>query len=253
MNWLWYPGNGDVGKFNVKFKHKTLDKNKTFDQCVADTCADIGKMRNVCVPFSGGIDSEFVVRKLHDSGVKFEVFIVYCWNDTEYDNAINVCRELNITPTVLTPTPRQLELIHIQYSKSPFLFNAPGALPLIYLCKYLAKVKNICTVITSEHFMGDGDDVITHDEYAYCNEWDFYVNRAFPQFNHVLFFLHTPEMLFSTLPKTLGITWKKHKAHLYNLSEREKVKHNFGFRLMISNYDRGIKFTKTEIYEALDR
>lgn len=192
-----------------------------FNSAVEMTVKEISiKYSNLYLGLSGGYDSDFLLRTFYKFNIPITPIIV-CYNtDNENNFAYKTCEELGITPVEIKLTDEQF--LHYLDEKIFKKFNSAGynAPHVIYAADYAEKHNG--TFITGNH-VGTGYDIISDDNYANLNEWDFYLDYTHPQLAHIDVFMYTLELAYAMLPDENGITWQQHKHRLFNLEYRDKL------------------------------
>jgi hypothetical protein len=227
-NWV-----GD--NLNERFSHRSVDFKvqliprkfvpDSFANCSANACRMIAAAyKNIHIALSGGMDSEYVVRAFHRCNVPFTAIIVVCGEQVENLYAYRLCKELSIAPKIISVTEAEL-IRHFNEHISGRL-NGVGysATQVAIAAEYVQKVGG--SLVTGDHFLGDGDDMVSDEVFALANEWDFYINHLFPESNNISFFLHTPELAYSMLP-TEHIEWNIFKSNLYGIAYRPKMRPSY--------------------------
>lgn len=184
-------------------------------------CKDIANnYNNLYVAFSGGIDSEFIVRTMASCNITFQVVIVIYNNHIETSNAIKICQELDIKYTLIHITREQF---FKTYFKEIFGRGAEGfnTVHLIEAARYINSVNG--TAIYGTNFLGQGTDQINNSDLLYFAEWDFYAEMVFPSLKIVHFYLYNPNIIYNSIPFDTNIKiWQDYKYYLFNLSGTNK-------------------------------
>ena len=77
-------------------------KSTTFDKATDLTCEQLLDMnKQIFVSFSGGYDSEYVLRSLHKNSTNIIPIIVKCGDTDELKYANETCRQLKLEPIIL--------------------------------------------------------------------------------------------------------------------------------------------------------
>jgi 7-cyano-7-deazaguanine synthase in queuosine biosynthesis len=197
-------------------------KKMEFNSAVEMTIKEISsKYSNFYLGFSGGYDSEFVLRAFHKFGIPIIPIIVHYGTDVENKFAYKACADLGITPVVITPTDEQfLKYLDEKLFKK---FNGPGyhATHVMFAAEYVEQHNG--TLITGGHWIG-ADPTNIADDYASSHEWDYYTYYEYPAVNKIDFFLYTIELMYSMFPETDEGNWSVYKQQLFNIEYREKVR-----------------------------
>ena len=179
----------------------------------------------ICVAFSGGIDSEYVVRVFHRNNIDFIPVIVLCDNnlqETKY--AVDICKELNIVPEIIHLKNDDLKKIVFEdiliKLKSVGLYAAPHL-----FASYYAKRKNYTLVCGAE--MLDSEGHISQTKIG-LNDWDIYPYGLYPEVSvSIPFFYYTPNLFFSfvdSIDRCSNNTIQEFKSSLYGVKNRKKIR-----------------------------
>jgi hypothetical protein len=197
-------------------------KEMNFQDAADYTCREIAKdYDKLYLALSGGMDSDFVMRCFHRNGIDIHPVIVVCGKQIENDYAYAVCDEFGITPTIIEITERQLIDFYDEHIYRKFNGVGYNATQVLIVAEMVEKLGG--TLITGNHFMGDGDDMISENVYLISNEWDFYTDYCFVGCKNIDFFLYTPEIAYAMMPKDF-ITWNRHKEKIYQIEYRDKLR-----------------------------
>lgn len=205
-------------------------RNLSFTDATHYTCELIAsRYSNLYIAFSGGLDSEYLVRAFHRLQVPFIPVIVPFSNEKESSYALAVCKELNLNPVVIDTDEEKffkcfLERVLLTYN-SPAYNTTQQMLAL----EYTSSVGG--TLILGNNMILDGNSIISNDKYLDTNEWDFYATSCLETKAAVNFFVYTPEIAYSIMPDIEGVTWNNYKAKLYSVAYREKLKPVYSARL----------------------
>jgi hypothetical protein len=198
-------------------------KKMKFDDAVYMTVKEIANnYSNLYLGLSGGSDSEFVLRAFHKHNIPITPIIVLYANEVESKYAYKVCEELKITPVEIVLTDDQF--LNCLEEKIYKRFNGPAYnLPhVMFAAEYTEK--NNGTLICGNHLIGDGDDLIIDDKFAFSNEWDYYIEYTYPLVNKIDLFLYTIEIMYSMFPEPGEGTWNEYKQKLFNIEYRKKIR-----------------------------
>lgn len=260
-NWLYTNLDERIinpnSNFNVIFNLYSF-KEMDFQSAADFTCQEIAKdFDNLFLALSGGMDSDFVLRCFHRNGVKIHPIIVSCCNDEENEYAYRLCDELKITPTIVKINEEEFLNFyenHIHKKLNSVGYNSTQML----IAEKTAEELQGC-LVTGNHFIGDGDDMITDEIYLISNEWDCY---SFYNGKTIDFFLYTPEILYALMPKEY-VTWNVHKQKTYGIPYRKKMRPKYSEetlkRLKEMSRNRpetrrtGIVQSKDEFFNLFDR
>lgn len=207
--------------FEVKFNPYTFEQVE-FHKAADQACREISeKYENLFLAYSGGLDSEYVLRAFHRNGIKVTPIIVCCGNEFENEYAYETCEELGIDYINVDVTEDvffEWYARHIGVTLKGIGVHSTQKL----FAAEVAKSKNGALVL-GLNVLGDGDDII--DDVAIMCEWDFYTNTLYEGVDIVPFFLYSQELTYSMIPdeQEIGNKWSNYKAKLYNLPRRRKL------------------------------
>jgi hypothetical protein len=197
-------------------------KHMTFQEAADYTCMEIVKnYDNLFLAFSGGMDSDFVLRCFHRNNIAIKPIIVVCGKQIENEYAYRLCDELKIEPIIIEITEEQFIYFYREHIYKKFNGVGYNASQVLVAAELVEKEGG--TLITGNHFMGDGDDMITDEVYLISNEWDFYTDYCFTGCKNIDFFLYTPEIAYAMMPDE-NITWNRHKEKIFQIPYRDKMR-----------------------------
>lgn len=181
------------------------------------------KNNKIFLSFSGGYDSEYILRKLHQLKVEFTPVLVELEGlEIERAYALKTLRELKIDAKILKLSLSEFLKIYYENIFKPINGTSwPSAQYLV--CQYACAENGM--FVDGGHILGDGDDLVKNQNF-YLPEWDFYCHALFPQTKICNFFLHTPEIAYATLKAidTQDHTWADYKERVFNLRYRPKIR-----------------------------
>jgi hypothetical protein len=188
---------------------------------VAEEIADL--FSTIYVSMSGGMDSEYIVRLLHRLGIPFTAIAVACGNKIEITHAYALFKELDITPVILEVDVEDHRKYYYEniYKK----FNGTGwhSTQLLMATEYV--YQRDALIISGNHLIGDGSDIINGVRYASVSEWDYYHHYSFSNAKIIDFLLYTPQIAYALLPSDIEpIYWNVYKEKLYGVRYRNKVR-----------------------------
>jgi|DEB19_MinimDraft_3_1074340.scaffolds.fasta_scaffold00160_3 hypothetical protein len=225
MTWLstniserWNNPNSD---FKVTIMKSNFEK-VPFDVAVDNVIKDISSQK-IFVAFSGGYDSEFIIRRLHRLKVDFvPVLIDLEGLEIERLFAYKALRELKIEAKVIKLSLS--DFLWIYYEKIYKTINGTAWPSAQYLsCEYVTEEKGLW--VDGGHILGDGEDIISQQNY-YLPEWDFYCSTLFPTTKICNFFLHTPQIAYASLQAVSNedLTWSDYKERVFQVRYRPKIR-----------------------------
>lgn len=229
MNWLTTNISDRWANHNVDFSvciRTTQFDEVSFDQAATDVVHKISNQK-IFLAFSGGYDSEYILRKLHQQKIDFVPVIVELEGlEIERAFAYKALRELKIEAKILKLSLP--EFLKIYYEKIFLTINGtawPSA--QYHVCEYASAENGI--FVDGGHILGDGDDLVK-DQNFYLPEWDFYCHTLFPKTQICNFFLHTPQIAYSTLMAISDdYSWADYKERVFQLRYRPKIRPQYYF------------------------
>lgn len=197
-------------------------KDMSFQESADFTCLEIAKdFDNLFLALSGGMDSDFVLRCFHRNDVKIQPIIVSCCNEGENEYAYRLCDELRITPIVIKINEEEFLKFYEEHIYKKFNGVGYNSTQMLVAAKIAEEFQGC--LVTGNHFIGDGDDMITDEIYLISNEWDCY---SFSSSKTIDFFLYTPEIFYALMPREY-VMWNIHKQKTYGIPYREKMRPNY--------------------------
>lgn len=201
----------------------------SFDDAADFTCREIYReYPSLYLALSGGLDSEFVLRCFHRNKIPITPVIVSCGNSEEIKYAFDVCKDLDVVPVVIHMSEEELVeffRVNIVEKLNGVGYNSVQGMKVV---EYVSSLNSSSMVVTGQHFIGDGDDLITDSKFAIANEWDFYANYFLDTNRNIDFFCYTQEIALALMPGEYT-TWNEYKSKIYNLNYREKIRHNYTY------------------------
>lgn len=180
------------------------------------------KDKKLVVSYSGGYDSEYIVKKLYQLKIEF-IPIVVCVEGLEDEaaRAFDFLNSLSIEYKVVKVS--KSEFIDIYYKHIFKKLN--GSIPAItqyVACNYAKDLDAI--YVNGCSSSGDGETLVQNMNY-YFTESSFYHYAWMPEEKICNFFMHTPQIAYSFLNELndTDITWAQAKCRVYDLPYREKT------------------------------
>mgnify|MGYP003328728228 FL=1 len=221
MNWIQHNLTQRLIDKSVDFKLElTPSKFKIMDfhdaaNYTARRIADLNIP--LYLALSGGVDSEYILLCFHRNKIPINPIIVKTsGNHLEASYAFYICKKLNIVPIVLDLSDDDnLNLYTYCVNK----LNAVGiySMPTLVSSKYAKNQKGI--LITGDHFIEDNDESTWMAE---SNEWDYY-HTLLSNEKDIVFYNHTPELVYSTIYEFNGLPMNEFKHQLYQTTFRPKI------------------------------
>jgi hypothetical protein len=230
----WYSGSLQE-RFNNPCSDCTIEINPysfqkvDFAEAVENAAKQIAEdYSNLYLGLSGGLDSEYTLRLFHKLGIPIIPVIGSYSNQEENYYAHVVCEELNIDPVIINIDRQQF--IDYYHNEIYLKLNGIGrnTTQACFVAEYVQKNNGV--LVTGDHIIGDGDEIISKDACAIANEWDFYISALFPKLINVDLFMYTPQCVYSMIPNKeehFTMSWKHYRSQLYNMPHRDKIKPSY--------------------------
>lgn len=224
-NWLTTNLSERLVNPNVDFKVTVKPykaKNLSFEDSFLYT-ANLFKKENVYIAFSGGADSEFLVRSYHKHKIPFTPLILIApMTYRESHLALNVCKELSITPVVLHYTDEEWFNIFITDIHKKLNGKGSFCVPFIETAKY-AQSQNGIVIQGNMHLFNYNDY-----EKPYINFYDYnhYADVLYPG-TVVNFFFYTQEIARRMLVDNFYKDFHVSKYEYFGIPKREKIDFTF--------------------------
>lgn len=235
--------------FSLKFSKIDFDI-VSFDTASNNVVLDIvnSTSKKIYVLLSGGLDSEFVIRKFHQLKIDFIPVIIDREGEEyrlEREYAYKVLRDLNITNAKILKLS-DVECVKIVYEKIYKNLNSNIFAPIqIYSCQFAESENAI--IVDGTHFGGFAQQAarysnrLMEEKYKEQN-WnnslmkncDFFLRESeiyalayykigFPLY---CFFMHTPQIVVSMLDEIddKDYHWHDYKSRIYKISYRPKLR-----------------------------
>ena len=233
-----------------KFERISFDQaaNNTINQIVSSTT------KNIFVAFSGGYDSEFIVRRLHSLKIDFTPIIVQTETGlgSERDYAYKTLRDLKIDAKILKLSNKEyVKLYHEKIIKELNGFIWPSA--DLYACEY-AKTENgiiingfhiggFNGIPLEAHYMDMENKVLEsmknnhslmREQKYFLKEDMFYSSMLYQDLPAHSLFLHNPQIILSMIDEVrdTDLTWGDYKERVYRLSYRPKIREKFDEKML---------------------
>lgn len=209
------------------FINKTSFEKINFEKAADNVALSIADEK-IFVGFSGGYDSEFIIRCLHKNKIPFTPVLIDLEGlEAERSYAHKVLRELKIEATILKLSTS--DFLSLYYEKIYKTINGTAWPSAQYLaCQYAHDNNGI--FVDGGHILGDGDDLVSAQNF-YLPEWDFYCHALFPKTKICNFFIHTAQIAYATLAaiEDSDLTWADYKERVFKLRYRPKVRPQTSF------------------------
>jgi hypothetical protein len=186
-----------------------------FTRAVSETAREISSLKKqVYIGYSGGLDSEFVVKTFLDLNLPFTPIIVKTTgNISEVMYAEKFCKANKLDPIVIECSEREMLKHFLQDIFNLINGRGQNSTSNVIAGRYVEKNSGI--FLMGEHLIDDKS--------IGANEWDFY-NDAIFDIGHTLhFFNYTPEICYSMIASLdFSISIQEAKSKLYGLEYRPK-------------------------------
>jgi hypothetical protein len=233
-------------------------KSISFDEATDFTCQQLGDLnKKIFVAFSGGYDSEYVVRSLHKNSINFVPIIVKCGHTHELEYAYETCEELRLEPIILEISEKYFLDFFEEHIINKFDSVGYNSVYNMVAADYVSKIDN-SVLISGNHFLtGDGIDFIQDAEIFLGYDWDFYVDYFLEKPININFFTYNIEMVYSVIPdsQSTGMIWAIFKHKKFNLKLRNKMRYRYSDETenRIQELLKIIKYPNKKIKVALSR
>lgn len=226
--------------FNTSLRDRILDKKARFNTIISpykfyaldfDAAADYTAQEiyktypNLYVALSGGLDSEFVLRCFTRNNIPVKPIIVLCGNSEESVYAFKACNDLDITPIVLEISEQELVEFFKTNIFEKFAGTGYNSTHNLIAAKYVSEIPN-AYIVSGNHFLSDGHNAISDQEYFFAYEWDFYTDYFLEPCININFYIYTLELVYAAAPR-INTTWIDYKHKIFNLAFREKLRYNY--------------------------
>lgn len=207
-------------------------KDLNFDEAADYTCEEIyKKYKNLYLAFSGGADSEFVLRCFHRNSIPIKPVIVRCGNPWEIRHAFKTCDSLNLDPIIIEISEDNLVDFYIENILNKFDGVGYNSTQNLIASNYISQFDE-AKIISGNNFIFDGKKLIDDKEYFFAYEWDFYADYFLNDCNSIHFFIYTIEIVYSMMPRCYG-TWGEYKHKIYNIKLRDKMRHYYSYQTQL--------------------
>ena len=209
-------------EITVKPQKITIPDIKTASTEVIRLLAE--KNKKIFVGLSGGMDSEYVMKRFLEEDVDATPIIVSSpCNRLETLFAFNFCKENNIRPIVIQKN--DVEIVTIFYEDILSKLNGKGVESVQALIAGRYAEDNNGIFVKSDHLLGDDEDWQKPITFIGSNEWDFYNDVLIHKENTYSFFLHTPELIGCLVKNiTDDCNVQEYKQKMFGIPVRPKIK-----------------------------
>lgn len=210
-----------------------------FDVAAKLTAIEISKnFDNLYLAYSGGYDSDFILRLFVGLGLPVTPVIVMLGNEKEASFALKTCVELNVYPDIIYLSEK--EYINTLLKKT-MTINGIGVnnVQTLTVAEYVSNKNGV--LLTGNHLLGDDGYIEEDDPVLYGDDWDFYTEIFYPNLTNIDVLLYNPEIAFApllTIDSYRGKEWNEFRKDLYGLEYHEKFKPKYSPNLnaVIQNY-----------------
>lgn len=190
------------------------------------TCKQIyTKYKNLYLSFSGGADSEYVLRCFVKNSIPIvPIIILTDHNEFETDNAIKTCKELNVQP--ITIPINRYKFLKLYYDNIVKKLNGTGweVTGNLITSEFISNKNGI--LILGNHFMGDSP--VDINNVVYAHEWDFY-NDVLTNQPCINFFYYNFEIFYAMIDSSKNLIFNKDKCKLYGITDRLKRHYEYRY------------------------
>jgi hypothetical protein len=241
--------------FYAKIKKSNFEK-VSFDIAATNVAKELQNLnKKIFVSFSGGYDSEFIVRKLHSLKIEFIPIIVHLeTHSSEREYAYKTLRELNIKAKVLKLSNYEYFNLYVNFIHKKFNSFESSPIP-IFLMNYVNDENGILidgtgiggmnclplhTVNSTtgpKQFENEiinqiNENIINYNfvsqQIYYLREQESYWSYLYPN-SFYIFFMQNPQIVVSMLDSILlsDKTWNDYKERIFQLTWRPKLREVF--------------------------
>jgi hypothetical protein len=225
-NWLTtnISDRDNVKAADLKVSLKKIDEwnlTLSFDEATKQTIKKIVDLKkDIYIGFSGGMDSEYVVKMFLQEKVPFKAIVIETpGNDLELSYAYHFCRVHKIKPIIIKKT--EADMLKCYYND--FLMKISGygynAVATYMAAQYAEEQGGI--FVMAEHLIDDQDD---SSILIGANEWDFYNDVLIGEHNTHYFFNYTPEISYAMIKEVReDEDAQEYKHRIYDIPFRPKI------------------------------
>ena len=207
--------------FDVNLKPYAFER-VNFLTAAQNAAKDISKnYSNLYLSLSGGYDSEFILRFFISQHIQITPVIVRCLNDEETQYAFKACEELSINPIVINVAEREFYKVYLERILKITKGFSHSSTPTVIVADYVQE--NNGTLITGNHLLKDGTDLVSSQQFSGLNDHDFYSDITHPNLINIDFLLYNPQISYSAFPDRFDQTCHEYKRALYKLPYRNKI------------------------------
>jgi hypothetical protein len=244
--------------FNITLTPYEFTRGNFYEMCNNQATELYEHHDKLYLSYSGGLDSEFVLKVFNDLKLDITPVIVMTpYNDIETQYALKFCKERSIIPEIVSYTETEIVDRLKEKSIDRGYFSLLGGLPLI-ICDLVNQAGGKLLTGYGDPFTITPGLQPTHpiSEKLEMSEWDYYLDTY--DSNHPSgFFTHSLEVFYSLLNQIrYDIPTQVAKYSLYRLTPRMKMywKDEFYaiFREMKRDFDYNYYIQKTELFNQLD-
>lgn len=206
-------------------------KAETFRESCDRLAKELSEKHNkLYVSYSGGLDSEFVLKTFIDLKLPITPILVSTsFNQQELSYAINFCKENNMTPEIIEFSNEDLIKRLQDKTHKRNMFALLGGLPLI-ICDYINDKGGKLVTGYGEPFWTTRKGFNVDLKNLELCEWDYYLND-YDETHPAGFFVYDIGVFYSLI-KEVDYTknFNDAKIKLYNLKPRDKMFWNQNFQ-----------------------
>ncbi len=199
-----------------------------YDACVF-TLNKVPSKRPMFLSFSGGTDSEYLIRFLVEQKVDFIPLVVNSpLNPVEFLNSLKVCKELGVSPHIIKVTANDFFKLFISEIYKKLNGIGFGMVPVLLTARYAAEKGGL--ILTGNHLQDEYQTVGDHEESILdIYEYDAY-NQVLVPDTTIHFFYHTIEIVRSMAIESPQVDFSRYKCKFYGIAERRKSSYQIPFK-----------------------
>lgn len=234
----------NLSDFSIEITPYVFNK-KTFEEASRGTALEIyNKYDNLYLCYSGGLDSEYVLKVFKELGLKITPIILSTpFNKLEYEYAIKYCKNNNIRYEVIEYSKRDIVYKLYEKTTKQGLYSLLGGIPLI-LCDYVNQVGGKLLTGYGEPFTtipGEQPNHRISETLEFC-EWDYYLDLY--DSSHPSGFFTYDISIFHSLIRDIRYDTATQiaKYELYKLEPRRKIFWDKDFYKLYASLVESFKF-----------
>lgn len=244
--------------FDVTLNPYEFVKGNFYEMCNKQARELYDQHDKLYLAYSGGIDSEFVLKVFADLKLDITPVIVMTpYNEMESSYALKFCKDRQITPEIVNYTANEIVDKLKEKSIDKGYFSLLGGLPLL-VCDLVNQTGGKLLTGYGEPFTTIPGLQPDHpiSERLEMSEWDYYLD-TYDSSHPSGFFTYSLEVYYSLINQIrYDVSTQKAKYLLYQVKPRMKMfwKEEFYaiFREMKKNVDYNYYIQKKDLFKQLD-